>query len=90
MFLNGRFATNYRQRLYIDGSFLAFKRDYHLPLRKNTIWLDWKKDPSLANKGLVDFIKTVPKDFILELFCMGIKYAEYMDQRGDFYNLDRR
>jgi len=90
LFLNGRFATNYRERLYIDGSFLAFEKDYHIPTQTNRIWFNWKKDPYLVNKGLADFIKTVPKDFIWNLFMMGSQYAKYMDQQGDFTNLVKR
>lgn len=84
-FLDGNFTSNYRGKPYIDGSFLAQQSDYfdNKYISQPTLVLDFKRDPVMKNNA-VDFVKVVSKQAIWDILEQGKRYANIMEQKGEF------
>jgi predicted patatin/cPLA2 family phospholipase len=87
-FLNGKLTTKFRNRRYIDGSFLASRNDYQdVNDDANAIVLDYKKDLAYKNKGLFEFVKAASPDGIYRMIEDGYNYAQGQDQLGAYETL---
>jgi hypothetical protein len=68
------------------------KREHYLPESEESladIWLNWNADPVVSKRSL-EFVKALRKDDIWGLLEQGKKYAQVMEERGDFKLIPRR
>lgn len=99
-FLDGKLTTDFRSKPHIDGSFLTKPEDYHKFINTNlsssiesnsnndnVIFLDWKQDPILSKRSLVDAVSVISKEGIWDLMERGRMHARLMEKRGDFDGL---
>jgi len=84
LFLDGKLTSSFRDNPHIDGSFLSRPGDFYDAATENAIWLDWKNDPMLAQKGGLDIVSTLSTAGIWNLIELGRRYAEMEDMKGKF------
>lgn len=91
-FLDGKLTSEFRGQAYIDGSFRSTWEDYRCQNKGqegSVLFVDWKKDPSMASQGLLSFIETLSSDGIWDLVDRGKRYARIMEAQGEFQELPR-
>lgn len=87
-FLDSKLTATFRDRPYIDGSFLARAEDYHAPTTNakssynNTLVLDYNQDPLYQSQSLLSFVEAVTQDGIYKMLEDGKRYASVMEERG--------
>ena len=100
LFLDGKFASNYRDSLHIDGSFLSTPADhlsgvaqwqqyesstYAAPF----IVFDFQHDPFMKARKR-EFVKLSSEDGIRSLLDRGMEYAYGLEQQGCFVHLPKK
>lgn len=90
-FLDGNMTSNFRGEPHLDGSFLSTWSDYLSTRQKEgpILFIDWKKDPWMASKGMLSFVETLSPDGIWDLVKRGKQYAEQMEIEGEFVHIPR-
>jgi len=90
-FLDGNLTTNFRGKPHIDGSFLAKLDDYVSETHPDQpkLILDFKRDPVMRERS-TEFVKLVSPQGIRDILEQGKKYAEIMDNEGEFSLLPQR
>ena len=82
-FLDGKITSNFRDRPYIDGSFLASARDYHpLSLPSKTFVVDFKRDPAYKAKNYLQAVEALSPDGIYQMIEDGKRYAAQLEEQG--------
>jgi hypothetical protein len=82
-FLDSKLTSNFRDRPYIDGSFLAQSNDYVTPKQSsNVLVLDYNQDPLYQSTSFLSFIEAVNPDGIYKLLEDGKRYASGLEERG--------
>lgn len=99
LFLDGKFASNYRGFLHIDGSFLSTPADhlcgdsgeqtYESATVAPFLVFDFQHDPILKGRK-EDFVKLASEDGIRSLLDRGMEYAYGLEQEGCFVNLPKK
>lgn len=92
-FLDGKLTTTFREKPYIDGSFLSKGSDYFSDgetRNQKILKLDWRKDEVLKSKRGFDIVEALSPQGIWGLVDQGKSYARDMEQRGGFKHLERR
>ena len=90
-FSDGGLWHNIRDKPYIDGNFLSTGKHYR-PIgakRRNTIVLNWQKDPAFADKGEEDLVKTITPQAVWDIVEQGKQYAKMLEERGRFQNIPK-
>lgn len=91
-FLDSKFTATFREKPFIDGSFLAREEDYH-PTQsirsKNSLFVDYRLDPTYQSQSLLSFIEAVNPDAIFNMLEDGKRYAKIMEEKGSFAQLKR-
>jgi len=81
-FLDGKVTSNFRNRPYIDGSFLASSRDYPpLTVSKTTFVVDFKRDPVYRSKSLLNAVQALSPDGIYHMIEDGKTYAALLEEQ---------
>ena len=90
-FSDGGLWCTFRGQPHIDGNFLSTGKHYRPEnaKRRNTIFLNWQKDPVLADKGEDDLVATLSPEAIWRLVEQGKAYAETMERKGKFKNIPK-
>lgn len=97
LFLDGKVASNYRDSLHIDGSFLSTPGD-HLASNPDEqqckfdapfLAFDFHHDPMLKARGK-EFVKLASEDGIRSMMDRGMEYAYGLEREGCFSNLPKR
>lgn len=89
-FLDGKLTSEFRNKMYIDGSFLASERDYSSGdpcTTTKTLVLDYNRDPAYASANLFDFVTAFSPDTIWNILEDGKRYAKYLEERGELEGL---
>lgn len=100
LFLDGKFASHYRDSLHIDGSFLSTPAD-HLCYDSNEqthesatsaapfLVFDFQHDPIMRGRKK-EFVKLASEDGIRSLLDRGMEYAYGLEQEGCFVHLPKK
>ena len=99
LFLDGKFASHYRDSLHIDGSFLSKVAD-HLSGDSNEqthesatvapfLVFDFQHDPIMKGRKK-EFVKLASEDGIRSLLDRGVEYAYGLEQEGCFMHLPKK
>ena len=92
-FLDGQLTTDFRGEPMIDGSFLSQLSDYCSPEDPTlgVLCLDWNRDPVIASKaGCLSFVQALSPKGIWDLLEQGKRFAQVMDEMGEFEVLPSR
>jgi predicted acylesterase/phospholipase RssA len=82
-FLDSKLTANFRDRPYIDGSFLAQSNDYVTKKSSsNVLVLDYNQDPLYQSTSFLSFIEAVNPDGIYKILEDGKRYASGLEERG--------
>ena len=57
---------------------------------RETIVLDWKKDPCMSSKGGIDIVEALSPDGIWDLLERGKLYGKVMEDQGMFDSIRKR
>lgn len=93
-FLNSKLTATFRDRQYIDGSFLARAKDYKCNARNvkssQPLILNYSLDPSYQSRRLSSFVNAVNPDGIYKMLEDGKRYARTMEEQGIFSSLTKK
>ena len=97
LFLDGKFASHYRDSLHIDGSFLSTPA-HHLNLCGDSdsatstapfLVFDFQHDPIMRGRKK-EFVRLASEDGIRSLLDRGMEYAYGLEQEGCFVHLPKK
>lgn len=83
-FLDGKLYTKFREKRYIDGSFLAQSYHYVPDERQDALVLNYADDPAYQSIGLLDFVEAVNPDGIYKILRDGERFAKRLEEQGAF------
>jgi Patatin-like phospholipase len=99
-FLDGELTSSFRNRRYIDGSFLAKSEDYHptptvlqQPQQKSspsTLILGHNMDPRYKTMSMFSFVEAASPDGIYKMLEDGKLYAKSLEEQGKLDFLPKR
>jgi hypothetical protein len=90
-FLDGKLTSSFRDRHYIDGSFLASQRDYHSRRKSSsTLVFDYKEDPFHRSRSLIDAVEALSPKGIHELLEDGKRFAKLLEEQGKLELLSKK
>ena len=82
LFLDGKWAAQFRSGPYVDGSFLSNQADYEPTNNRETLYLSHRNDERYRAKGLLSFVNAVNPEGIYEMIEDGKAYAKILDEQG--------
>jgi predicted acylesterase/phospholipase RssA len=88
-FLDGKLYTKFREKRYIDGSFLAQPHHYVPDDRQDALVLNYADDPAYHGTGLLDFVEAVNPDGIYNMLRDGKRFAKRLEEQGAFQILPK-
>jgi predicted acylesterase/phospholipase RssA len=88
-FLDGKLYTKFREKRYIDGSFLAQPCHYVPDERQDALVLNYADDPAYQGTGLLDFVEAVNPEGIYNILRDGKRFAKHLEEQGAFQILPK-
>jgi len=92
LFLDGKFTSQYRDSLHIDGSFLSTPADHLIGRNEKQLEFlvfDFQHDPIMKGRKR-EFVKLASEDGIRSLLDCGMEYAFGLEREGCFVNLPKK
>jgi predicted acylesterase/phospholipase RssA len=88
-FLDSKLTQTFRDRPYIDGSFLSRTRDYEKESANTTLVVDYNHAVEYQNQGLLSFVDLVSAEGIYKMLEDGKQHAKSMEEQGMFEKLQK-